>query len=130
MKEIWKHIKEYEKKYQVSNKGNIKSLKRNKLLSLNWLDDDGYRRVNFFQNKKRKHFSIHQLVAIHFIPNPDNKPVVNHLDGNKLNNKSSNLEWATRSENDLHAYKIGLRKPPKTAFKPGHIPWHKKKTNV
>jgi hypothetical protein len=59
---------------------------------------------------KERHYYIHRLVALTYIPNPDNKPQVNHIDGNKLNNNLNNLEWVTVSEQGLHAYKIGLNK--------------------
>lgn len=58
---------------------------------------------------RRKHFRLHRLLAQTFIPNPENKRTVNHIDGNKLNNSLSNLEWATDSENNKHAYDIGLK---------------------
>lgn len=63
-----------------------------------------------FKNRKKKRYKIHRLVAITFIPNIDNKPEVNHIDGNKENNCISNLEWTTSSENMQHAFKMGLAK--------------------
>jgi hypothetical protein len=68
----------------------------------------GYKRVIFCPENKR--YFIHRLVAIHFVENPNKLPIVNHLDGNKLNNDYTNLEWCSRSDNDKHAYKLGLRK--------------------
>ena len=59
---------------------------------------------------KRKSLKVHRLVAISFIPNPMNKPYINHIDGNPINNCVENLEWCTQHENVVHAYKIGLRK--------------------
>lgn len=68
----------------------------------------GYCRIRI--GALRKSFQVHRLVAEVFIPNPQNHPVVNHKDGNKQNNHVSNLEWTTHSDNQLHAYKTGLRK--------------------
>ena len=78
-------------------------------------NDHGYERIGLYINGDgtRKFVLIHRLVAEAFIPNPLNKPVVNHRDGVKHHNCFMNLEWCTRSENDLHAYKKGLRKPLK-----------------
>lgn len=67
-------------------------------------------RVALSHKNKRKFISVHRLVALAFIPNPKNKPTVNHKDGNRLNNRVSNLEWATYSENIIHAYATGLIK--------------------
>ena len=97
MQEIWKDIKGYEGLYQVSNLGNVKSLKTNKNLYSS--NAKGYRRVGLFKGK-RKGYSIHRLVAQAFIPNPENKPCVNHKDCNRANNNVNNLEWCTHKENN------------------------------
>lgn len=70
----------------------------------------GYRRVLLSKNGVKKHFLVHRLIAETFIPKADDRNYVNHKDGNKLNNCVSNLEWCTRSENQIHAYKKGLQK--------------------
>lgn len=106
MKEIWKDIKGYEGIYKISNLGNVKS---NKLLKKE-LCTNGYFRVTLYNEKSPKRFLVHRLVAETFIPNPENKPQVNHIDGNKLNNCVCNLEWATSKENNVHAFKLGLNK--------------------
>lgn len=107
--EIWCRVKGYEGLYAISShgvvansKGQVKSPK---------IDKDGYYKVWLSKNSKKRPYFIHRLVALHFISNPEGKPVVNHVDGDKQNNDMSNLEWATRSENDLHAFKLGLRTP-------------------
>lgn len=73
----------------------------------------GYLCVGLWKNKKGYTSYIHRLLAIHFIPNPDNLPEVNHKDGNKLNNSIENLEWCTHKENMQHAHNNGLIKSPK-----------------
>jgi len=98
VKEIWKDIKGYEKLYQVSNLGNIKSLKTGK--NLYYSKSKRYLRVGLFKDKKRKGFSIHRLVAEAFIPNPNNYPCVNHKDCNGNNNRVDNLEWCTYKQNN------------------------------
>lgn len=122
MKEIWKDIKGYEGLYQVSNLGNVKSLdriiiskdkKRNirgRILHLS-ICPDGYFFCHLCKNGKDKNCKVHRLVAETFIKNPDNYPCINHIDGNKLNNKIENLEWSSYSHNVKEAFRLGLRKP-------------------
>jgi len=100
--EIWKEIPWYEWLYQVSNLGNVKSLKFWKEKLLSSFINKKYLTVNL--NRKQK--AIHRLVAITFIPNPENKPQVNHIDWNKLNNCVDNLEWCTQSENIQYYWNI------------------------
>ena len=71
----------------------------------------GYKIVWMNIKGKQKHYYLHRLIAEAFIPNPDNKPQVNHIDGNKTNNNVENLEWVTSKENVHHAIRTGLMKP-------------------
>lgn len=110
--EIWKDIKGYEGLYQVSDLGRVKSFKRDSERILKPLTKTtGYKSVTL-SNKQVKHQSInvHRLVADAFIPNPDNKPQVNHIDEDKTNNMVSNLEWVTAKENANHGTAIERRK--------------------
>ena len=105
--EEWKDIKGYEHKYQISNYGNVKSLDyhrtgESKLLSP-VLKKTGYYQVNLYLNGQYCSKRIHKLVAEAFLENPDNLPVVNHIDGDKTNNHVSNLEWCTISHNTWYA---------------------------
>lgn len=114
---IFKIITDYEN-YVVSNTGDVIRLEYRdkkganrpfKLLKPN-INDDGYASTTLRNDKGKKTFRIHRLVAREFIPNPENKETVNHIDGNKINNRVENLEWNTREENMQHAYKTGLKK--------------------
>lgn len=103
--EIWKDIEGYEGLYQISNMGRIKSLgngssnnSKEKILKSS-KDRGGYLRVDLYKNGKGKALTIHRLVAIAFLPNPDNLPEINHKDENPQNNCVSNLEWCNRSYN-------------------------------
>ena len=102
LNEYWKVIEDTD--YEVSSLGNIRN--KNKKEMKYFLNNSGYAVIKL----NKKHFLIHRLAAIAFIPNPENKQYVNHIDGNKLNNSISNLEWVTMSENRLHALRTGLRK--------------------
>ena len=92
-----------ETKYSVSNIGLVRNDKTDKLLVTNF--SKGYERVNLTHKGKSKQYFIHRLVATAFVPNPDNKPEVNHKDAIKSHNYDTNLEWCTRSENEIHKNK-------------------------
>lgn len=108
MKEVYKPIINFEG-YYISNLGNVLSHKgkQPKILKVK-VDKYGYGCVCLRANNKNHSFTIHRLVALHFIPNLEDKPTVNHKDGNKLNNVVTNLEWNTVSENTKHAYDNNL----------------------
>ncbi len=106
MEEIWKDIEGYIGLYQVSNLGRVKS-KRGVLKSQK--SNVGYLRYALWKGNKSKNFSSHRLVAKAFILNPEGKKEVNHIDGNKNNNKVDNLQWITSSENQRHAFDTGLQ---------------------
>lgn len=100
----WVSVIGYEGLYSVSNDGHVVSVKRNKLLKQNkHRRVNGYYIVRLSKFGKAKQFLVHRLVATAFIPNPNNKPEVNHIDRNKLNNISDNLEWVTHQENIKHS---------------------------
>lgn len=118
--EIWKDIDFLKGRYQVSNKGRIRRFAHKRLfkgtesfviggLCRISLDKKGYPTLGYrLENGKCRSKKVHRLVAEAFIPNPENKPQINHIDGNKQNNNVENLEWCANSENQLHAYKLGL----------------------
>lgn len=110
MKEEWKLIKNYEK-YMVSNTGKVKSLdymhtgKEHILKGI--VLTNGYVTVGLYNRGKHRRFLVHRLVAESFIPNPNNYSEVNHIDCNKQNNCTKNLEWVTPKENIMHGIKNG-----------------------
>ena len=105
MNETWKKVGNCH--YSVSSLGRVRNDSTNKIKALR-VDKHGYVRVDIYENGKPIRERMHRLVANTFIPNPDNKPQVNHKNGNKMDNAVSNLEWATAKENMEHASKYDL----------------------
>lgn len=107
--EVWKQIANYPG-YEVSNMGNIRSLKYRKPRILKYeLIGRGYPSITLCKNGIKKQCTTHRIVAEHFIPNPENKDMCNHINGIKTDNRVENLEWSTVSENNYHAYAAGLK---------------------
>lgn len=106
--EFWRPINNYDHLYEVSSIGRIRNKRRGHICK-------PFRRkylaVGLSKKGSVKIHSVHRLVAIAFIPNPENKPTVNHVNGDKFNNHINNLEWATFSEQQKHSIKAGLRNP-------------------
>ena len=110
----------YENLYQISNLGNVYSLKAKKILKTS-ISYKGYIVVSLFKNKKSHTNQIHRLIAQAFIPNPNNYPQINHIDGNKQNNNIKNLEWCNQSYNIKEAYRLNLMpRVRKGSFAKGH----------
>lgn len=105
--EKWKEIDGYEGIYEVSSHGRVRSVANGveRILSIR-VTERGYARVSLQRNKVKWHPKVHRLVATAFIENKDGLLEVNHKDGNKLNNRSDNLEWSTRSAQMLHAFRV------------------------
>lgn len=95
--------------YKVSNTGKVRRNGSNKDHSMR--DSKGYYITDLYDNSKRSTVRVHRLVAEEFVPNPNNNPEINHIDGDKHNNNASNLEWVTKKENCKHAWEKGLARP-------------------
>lgn len=116
MQEIFKDIPGYEKRYQISNLGRVKSLAKQKGFGIGYLQEEkilksgdntwGYLQVTLFKNKKVKKCTIHRLVLLSFVGK--SKLECNHKNGIKTDNRLKNLEYCTKSENHIHAFKLGL----------------------
>ena len=113
--EQWKPIQEFNGEYEVSNLGRVRSMKRyygmvGRIMPQT-IQRKGYYAVTFHMNNKAYCRKVHRLVIEAFTPNPDSLPCINHIDGNKLNNHVSNLEWCTYQANMQHAVRTGLTHP-------------------
>lgn len=123
--EIWLPVVGYEGIYEISSLGRLKTLSRKintyfggrttkeRIRKMNTWGEEGYVIYTLSKDGINTSFSAHRLVAEHYIPNPDNKPEVNHKDGNKSNPAKYNLEWVTSSENKQHSHDTGLQIIPK-----------------
>lgn len=118
MEEIWKDITGYEGSFEVSNLGNFRS--KDRFVPCRWghmrkypgkslkteTIVEGYQRIVLMKNAIKRRYMCHRLVAQEFIPNPENKPYINHINGDKSDNRVINLEWCTQSENELHSHRV------------------------
>lgn len=110
--EIFKDIEGYEGLYQISNLGRVYGVVRGDYKKSVCKNSSGYHQFNLSRNSKVKSFRVHRLVAIHFVEGrTEDRNQVNHIDGDKSNNRADNLEWATAEENTRHAYETGLIDP-------------------
>lgn len=132
MSEEWRPVRGYEGLYEVSNIGRIKSLRNN--IVLKQLDSgNGYFKVLFSKCGKVRSFWVHRLVASAFVPNPNDLPVVDHLDGNKRNNNAENLDWCTSGDNSRRAWNNGLIPPLPVMYgeqHPNHVLTREKASDI
>ena len=119
--EVWRPIAEFKGEYEVSNFGRVRSMKQyygqvGRIMPQTQQPSGRHGERRYFAvmcwyNKKHYCRKVHRLVAMAFIPNPDNLPEINHIDGDRSNNQVSNLEWCTRKYNCQHAWQTGLASP-------------------
>ena len=106
--EEWKEVDGTSGLLEVSNEGRVRSHMRDGRILKQQLDKKGYCRVSVTVKREKLHYKVHRLVASAFVPNPEELPQVNHIDGNKQNNRADNLEWVTNIQNAQHALRNGL----------------------
>lgn len=109
---MWKDIKDYEGLYQINEFGDVRNAVTKEIRSP-YITNKGYKAIDLNKNGTRKKFLIHRLVAMHFVPNPNNYPIVLHLDNVKLNTHYTNLKWGTYSENNAQCIRDGLNTVPR-----------------
>jgi hypothetical protein len=125
--EIWKDIEGYEDLYKISNFGRVLSIKKlmtgsiNKKLMAGSINNRGYKCVALYKDSVQKTCKLHRLIAINFIPNPDELPCIDHRDRNKLNNDISNLRWLSHRENNLNRDHVEFKKKVTTDKSNGKI---------
>ena len=123
--EIWKPVVGFEGLYEVSNMGRVKSIPRKNTkggLLKQYVDRYGYFKDVLYERNKPHYFTVHRLVAVAFIDNPENKTTVDHIDCNRKNNHVENLRWTTAKENLEHSHKLGrqvINATPIVATSPG-----------
>lgn len=123
--ETWRDVVGFEGLYVISNLGKLKSIDRKIKTKDGWCffrkgiditirkNNFGYYDTRLCKNGSKKSVFLHRIIAEAFIPNPDNLPMINHINGIKTDNRIENLEWVSASENSKHAYDVGLRKNPR-----------------
>ncbi|MGN0348238.1 MAG: HNH endonuclease [Roseburia sp.] len=134
---MWKQVLGYENVYEINENGDLRRCGSTHLINRQ-MRRDGYQQYSLSVNGKRKSKKIHRLVAETFIENPNNYNVVNHIDGNKLNNNYKNLEWCTSSKNNFHAWENGLNHSTEKQIesakisirKAQSVAWEKRKKRV
>lgn len=111
----WYPIKGWEELYELNKQGEVRSIKRKRLI-IGDVNNCGYYRVTLYKKGVSKKYFRHRLVAEHFLNKKINKDFVNHIDGDKSNNCLENLEWVSQSENEKHAFRMGLKQKTNKPF--------------
>lgn len=109
MEVVWKKVPVEGFEYEINNLGEVRSLKTGRMKKIQ-TNTRGYATVSLWEKKNYKTVTIHRMLGLLFLPNPDNKEQINHINGIRNDNSLSNLEWVTQSENVRHAYDTGLTK--------------------
>lgn len=138
MEEIWKDIKDFEGLYQVSNMGRVKSLARvilrnngkkqtfKEKIIKQATNKQGYYQISLWKNGIEKRYLLHRLIAEHFIPNPENKPCIDHINTDPTDNRIENLRWCTYKENNNNPLTVKHRSKPRNWKIKGFEHWKSK----